>query len=265
MTMKATPLFRRDAFTTGGGLIDDFDGTITKARYGKTTYGGAADHPVTVGLITFQPDDPEIEAHEELFSIGSKLEKLMTPSKDGRYLVPKPPNTEAVGMSEKAKLAMLVISAMDAGWEPAQGSDENDITNLEGIHAHFKRKQLPKIEGGTLRRKAKDFPDTVLLVSELLDEKPVAKAAARAAAPARGAVPKAASNGNGFDGDLADVIQAAIEEKGDALPLSDVRRAVFKARKGQNDAQDWVKRANDKDFYEQDPRFEFDGESVGLT
>lgn len=234
-------LFDRDAFVEGGGLLDDVDVTFTSVRFGKTDYRGSAATTTTALLVTMETEDGE--EHEEIYSIGRKAEKVLMASPDGSRLVPRSGASE-VQLNSKSKAGMFLISLIDAGYE--NEGDPKDISQLEGLRVHVRRKALPKLDNV-----ADSKEGSVLLVADILEEKSKGKATGKAAAKGKAA-------DNGFDDKVAELIATAAAESDEPLTMGDLRRALYKATKGEDDSKEIIIRATEEDFYDRRTEFDYD-------
>ena len=268
-----------DSFVQGG-LADDFDGTIEKARFVPWDYNGNIDHHVLAVAITIKPDDED--AFVQHYSAGD-LEQFV-PSQDGETSVDLE-NGEGealegeyalqVGKKEalasSSNFAQFIGAAVEAGFPVA------DITAacsfLEGHKGHFNRIPQKKRSGlvQSEEQQKKGRASEILVMTEYKGKasggakasgvkskpgsKPAAKPESKASAPA---------GGGDLDSQIADVIVAEIKKADGTLPKSKVAQAVLKAFTGADKAKA-VKRAAEVEFLNsQEERWVFDADSATL-
>lgn len=93
-----------------GGLADDFDGVITRARFAPWDYNGKIDHHVLAAHVTIKPDGDEPEV--DVYLSAGNLDEFM-PSNDGE----KPVNTDNFGVKD------------------GEGNPVEPFENFEGLYA----------------------------------------------------------------------------------------------------------------------------------
>lgn len=174
---------RPENFVEGGGLFDDFDGTILEMLFVEWDYDGKYD-PSFFLAVEIRNDEEE-EAGEEA---GAKMNPFVqhysagdlgdfTPSADGKEAVPVGSKT---GLSKSTNAYAFLMSILDVGLVDPE-SVGNSVEAFEGISAHFKRQDQPDRKGLKKERKEGDRKPQILLA-----EGPVAAAAA----PKKGTVAK---------------------------------------------------------------------------
>ena len=137
---------RPSSFSQGGGLIDDVDVEITRARFVEYDFEGKADKPTLCLLL--QLKDSDGGEHAQYFSAGDMA--YFVPSED-----PKNPDLNGitiVKVGEKDNLnggtntALLLNSLVQAGF-PEDKLDGGDVRVLEGLVGHVNRVPQPKRSG----------------------------------------------------------------------------------------------------------------------
>lgn len=158
---------RPSTFSQGGGLIDDVDVEIVRARFVSYDYDGKADKSALCLFALLK--DAEGTEHAQYYSAG-----------DLAYFVPSedPKNEDLNGISvvqvgEKTSLnggtnaALFLNSLVQAGF-PEDKLDSGDIRELEGLVAHVNRVPQPKRSGLPARQGANaDRQPMVLLVTSI--------------------------------------------------------------------------------------------------
>lgn len=147
---------RPDLASEGGGLIDDFDGTITGMKFVMTDYDGAMPDPVPVCQVTF---DVEGEESVQLYSVGGKGD--FAPDDTGHGL--RKLKSKAT-LTKTCKYIMLVDSIIKAGF-PVNKMDAKDNSSIVGMSGHFLRQAI-EYEG--LKKKKEDRDSTVLLCTKVI-------------------------------------------------------------------------------------------------
>lgn len=215
-----TPIsLRPSTFAAGGGLIDDIDVTISKARFRMTDYDGKADQEVCVLDVTLTDGDGTDTS--QMYSCGNGFVPAETGDEatTGTFLTPIGDKTAPSGSSN---MALFMNSLINAGF-PEDALDSGLITELEGTKVHVNRVPAPKRNNLPKRTGANaDREQTILLVTTLIHlpgEAP--KAAKKGATPitqgkagAAGAkaTPAAKSVGPEVDADLVDELTGKLIE-----------------------------------------------------
>lgn len=248
-----------------GGLMDDFDGTITKVRLVPWDYNGNIDHDVLAAAVTIQPDEgDEFTQH---YSAGD-LESFM-PSMDGKEPISGDDDDRegiyALQVGKKEQLnnnsnwAQFLKAAIDAGFDTSRMTAE--VTFLEGVYGHFNRIPQKKRSGIVVtprpgQKEAKqDRPQEILVITEIKEAPKAAKVtngsgkAAPAKTSAKPAGKAAKDDGDDLDDRLAAVIVEAIEAADGVLLKTKLAGIAMKAFQGPEKAKA-VKRATDVAFLE---------------
>jgi hypothetical protein len=260
-----------------GGLMDDFDGTIVKARLVPWDYNGNVDHHVLAVALTIQPDDDE-KPFVQHYSAGD-LESF-APSMDGKHPVDLD-NGEgedlegiyAIRVGKKDQLnnnsnwAHFTGAALDAGFERSNLGAA--VTWAEGLYCHFNRVPQKKRSGivvtptGGDAKRARN--NDVLVITEIKGAKATKATVAKTTkpAPATKAAPEAA--GDDFDEQLTTVVTEAVVAAGESgLAKSKLASIAIKAFQGADKAKA-VKRVNDVKFLESLEAVVFDADTNILT
>lgn len=269
---------RPSAFAQGGGLVDDADLTITKARFISTDYGGKSDNEVVVLNLTLT-DDESVE-YDQMYSVGNGFVPAETGDEatTGTFLVPVGDKTAPSGSSN---FALLLTSMINAGL-PEDLLDSGYINELEGFKGHFNRVPAPK--RGNLPTRAGQDPNrvaTILLCTSVVSlpgeaapaPKTAGKAAAKsAAAPAKAAAGKApaakvAAAADDLTDEIAGILMGAFAEAGvDSAPKVKLVQMVFKAvDKTDPNRQAMMSAVGKEETLMALPGFEFDGSILKLA
>uniref|UniRef100_A0A6M3JT52 Uncharacterized protein n=1 Tax=viral metagenome TaxID=1070528 RepID=A0A6M3JT52_9ZZZZ len=224
---------RPDLAGEGGGLVDDFDGTIADLRFVMTDYDGNVPDPVPVGRIAFDIDGEE---SVQLYSVGGNAD--FAPDETGRGL--KKLKSKAA-LTKTCKYIMFVDSLVQSGF-PLNRLDPKDCSSVIGTVGHFLRKA---VEFKGLKRKKDDRDSTVLLCTKIISlpgedgGKGKAKGKSKSAAP---------------DDTLADavagIIQGVIIENDGEVAKKNLLSALFKSEdvKALDDKKGALKLASDDTF-----------------
>lgn len=177
-------------FVAGGGILEDTDALILRARYilsterpeyQKNVRGGKVN---TMAAILVRPYGPDGEGKEEevLYSIGES--SRIIPTADGLLLDAAPGAPAGVGVVNTSNFAQFCAS-----WETHDPVTDRDLPGvglsaLEGFRVHFMRVEQPKRKGmeTNIPGQTKARPDSVVLVSKIHGKGPIPAAAG--AAPA---------------------------------------------------------------------------------
>ena len=176
-----------------GGLADDFDGTISRARLTQWDYDGQLDHYLLFAKVLIEPDaGEEVAGVQEdgcvhaFYSCGASIEDF-APSNDGE----EPTDLEAEDEDEwegvyalpvasrqqlnnSSNWAFFVRNALDCGFDALDAG----IDCVEGVRGHFNRIPQPKRSGIQVRedeegrRRATD----ILVLTEIHASKAKGKA-----------------------------------------------------------------------------------------
>lgn len=217
---------RPENFVEGGGLYDDFDGTILEMAFVEFDYDGTVDPPILALAAEIRNNEVEEEKGKNPFvqhySAGDLKE--FTPSDDGKEAVPVGSKT---GLSKNCNAYAFLMSMLDAGFPPDNVGSRVDI--FEGTTAHFKREDQPERKG--LAADPNGRKKQVLLVEsikalpgeEAVLPKKVAAAASKSATTTKSAGtnssvrPTIARNGakkvHGIDGTIAELAYGYLVEK----------------------------------------------------
>ena len=138
-----------------GGLIDDFDGIIQKARFVLFDFNGKSDERICILLEGVTKDG---DAWSQYYSAGDP--KRLTPSPDGTMAIPVGGSATSIVNSSNA--AQLLTSVVNNGFPKDRLTRQ--ITFLEGMGAHFRRVAQPERKG--LKKKEDDQRENQTLVVE---------------------------------------------------------------------------------------------------
>lgn len=162
---QAAVSLRLSNFTVGGGLVDDIDVTITRARFGYG-YGQEGQYGE---LVTFQIDmvDGEGAEHKGYYSVGNGFVPSETGDEagNGKFLVPVGEKTQPAGGSN---FNLWLNSLINAGF-PEDLLDAGDVSAIDGVKVHVNRVPAPKRNNLPKRPGAKEGQtETVLLITSIL-------------------------------------------------------------------------------------------------
>lgn len=220
-----------------GGLMDDFDGRITKARAVPWDYNGSIDHYVLGIALTIEPlEAGEFDPFVQTYSAGDlenfapsqdgsnpvDLEGIseITEDQEGEYVVRVGKKEQ---MNNNTNWAHFMQALREAGFDASKITPS--LSFVEGVAGHFNRVAQKKRSGIIARptEGEKKRSSDVLVITELKEVGPAKKAAAavaakpvaKAAAPAAKAQAAASTNGAGdLDDALNEVIVAALTDDG---------------------------------------------------
>lgn len=242
-----------DSFVQGG-LMDDVDGTIIKARFVPWDYNGHLDHHVLGVAVTIQVEG-EAEPYVQHYSAGD-LEHFM-PSKDGETPVNlenfggegyDPEDAEGIyalkvgkkeGLANSSNWAQFIVAALDAKFPPDRLTAGTDC--FEGVMGHFNRVPQKKRSGlvkPTAAPGAKGKSDDILVITEFkgwatggASKKPATASTSPAAAKSASSKPSVAAkpgttptstataaSGNGaspLDDKLVEIVTGAVGTAGE--------------------------------------------------
>lgn len=184
---------RPSNFSQGGGLIDDVDVEIVRARFGFGYGGQSSAEDATTLQITLK--DSEGEEHHQYYGCGTGFvpSEVGDAEENGKMLVPVSDRQQPSGSSN---MAIFVTALVNVGLDESL-LDDGDISALEGTYGHVNRVPAPKRDGLPKREgRNADRPATILVFTELKDKpaaskpngkvtaKPAGKAAPAKTAPA---------------------------------------------------------------------------------
>lgn len=256
-----------------GGLKDDFDGVIEKARYVPWDYNGSLDHHVLAVALTIRPEGEE--PFVQHYSAGD-LENFVPAAEDGTLVDldnGEGEDLEGVAarrvgkkeqMSSSSNWAAFVSAALDAGFPRTEVSPL--ITFIEGTSAHFNRIPQKKRSGIVSQAAGGDEKTNrskdILVITEYKGKaaggaKAAAKAAPKTAAPAAKAAPAAAAAPAG--GSLEERVEAVIAGAATAegVEKSVITSAIMKGFGGAEKAKA-LQLLNKSEFLEGASAFAFD-------
>ncbi|MGE5156400.1 MAG: hypothetical protein ACM3JP_02765 [Betaproteobacteria bacterium] len=269
-TLRAVASMNPDNFVSGG-LMDDFDGTIEKARFVPWDYDGKIDHEVLAVALTIKPDDADAPFVQH-YSAGDMTG--FAPSMDGE----NPVNLEGEGEEREGIYALRVGKQNElrssTNWAHflealvAAGFDRAKMTPslefMEGLNCHFNRVPQKKRSGiqVTTREDGRARANDVLVITKINEAAPAAaKTGAKAAKPAAA---KAAATDDGVEDLLTGVIVDALGENEGQIAKSKLVGLILKAISGADRARA-IKLANDVKWLSASDVWVFDAESGTLT
>lgn len=215
-----------NAFAAGGGLKNDFDGTIKSARFVEYDYNGKSDAILAV-CLEIVPDDGEV-IQPDYISAG-KLE-FFRPSTNGHGAVKVGKATE---LSDSSNLKSFRDALVALGF-PEDKLDTGDITVIEGGNYHFNRKPQKERAGQTktaaqIEREKKYGPPTQLLptaINTLPGEKK--KGSSNTNAKPATAAAASSSSASGETDRATEVLLEILSSKGGKVDKKDLPSLAFK-------------------------------------
>lgn len=218
--------------TVTGGLVQDIDVRITKARYVVTDYNGKAPQASLAAQFIMEPVDGGDEI-DQLYSAGAL--NRFAPSNDnetpltqvgeeGIYVVAAEGST-ATALSRSSNFIFFIQELANAGYPEDRMGD--DISALEGTVMHIIRKPAPKREGFTPSEPVAGAREkTILVPSKVLkfpwDAKGTKSKAATAAAGSK-------SGGGDVNSLTVATIKAALAKSGGSITPNEVKKQAFPA------------------------------------
>lgn len=131
-----------DNFVEGGGLFDDFDGTILEAAFVQWDYDGQYDPQLFLCFEIRNDEEAESDGNNpeqplknpflQYYSAGSL--EYFVPSDDGKRAIPVGSKT---GLSKSCNAFEVIASIIAAGFDKPI---TNDVSIFAGERFHFKRK-----------------------------------------------------------------------------------------------------------------------------
>lgn len=277
---------RPNDFIEGGGLYDDFDGTIMEMAFVEFDYDGSIAKPVLALAAEILNDEVEEEAGKNPFiqhySAG-ELDQFI-PSDDGKEAVPAGSKT---GLSNSCNAYLFLMSLIDVGFPADQVASRVDV--FEGLRCHFRRQDQPERKG-LAQDGGKEGRKRQILLAESLIALPGEEAkpkkgsvpgATKSATKAKPSAPSASSkttisrsSKNGAGNIPAEVAEAAfayideqLAEGGGSVARAALAKGVFKWAK---DAGLEIKERNavlqavgNEDWLsEENEHFDFDGDTL---
>lgn len=184
-----------------GGLLDDADVTVKRARWETWDYNGKQAPIFALGLDL---EDSDGQVHNEHLSCGEL--RFFVPSADGKLAVPSGTAKKLNLNTNAVAFILSFMNADTAGAITAAFKVQGDISLLEGVKMHVIRKAQPKRAGlAIVADPATAQPgQTVREKTQLLCEKVLAYVGGAAApgavanktAPAAAAAPAVAADPN---------------------------------------------------------------------
>jgi hypothetical protein len=271
-TLRSVASMNPDNFVSGG-LMDDFDGTIQKARFAPWDYEGAVDHEVLAVALTIKPDDADAPFVQH-YSAGDLT--AFAPSMDGDNVAEgdEAEDREGIYALRVGKQLELRNSTNWAHFLEAMlaaGFDRKKLTPslefLEGLNCHFNRVPQKKRSGiqVTARADGKTRSNDVLVITKINEEATEGDKATKPAAAKITAKPAAkADAGGGVEDTLNEVIVNALGENDGEIAKSKLVGIILKTISGADRARA-IKLANDAKWLAASELWAFDAEANTLT
>jgi hypothetical protein len=250
-----------------GGLMDDFDGLVTRARLCFFDYEGKGQRTLAVALAIKPDDDDEFTQH---YSSGnpehfSPTMDGVNPAEEGVYALPTDNKSQ---MNNNTNWAHFTLACLDAGF--AKKDLGASVEWVEGLYGHFNRVPQRKRSGIQVEAVGSDGrqrSNDILVVTEIKTAPAGAGAGRVAAATGKGkALPGHGSAGpadSDLDARLSEVLLVALAESEEGIPKTKLAGSVIKSFTGAEKAKA-VKRVNDLAFLEAVDGATFDADSATL-
>jgi hypothetical protein len=181
------------SFVEGGALLDDVNLVIQRARFILGDYDGKMMEKVPMLDLLVATEDGE--EHHQFYSVGGSSD--FAPDDTGKGL-------NKIGskssLTKSSNFALFMAALVEAGFDEGK-VDDNDISFLEGVRAHFLRKAVKR--EGLENKKGKD--NTVLVIDKLLEAK-------KSAGKGKAATGSAKSAAKADDGELREDVAALLLE-----------------------------------------------------
>ena len=201
---------RPDAFTKGGGLADDFDGTVTDARFVMTDYNGNLSEPIPAARIVFDVDGDEVD---QVYSVGGTGD--FAPDDTGMSLVQL---KSRVTLNESSKFGLFLAALVKVGFPITRM--ENQLGYLLGLNGHWVRSA---VEYKGLKQKG-DRDNTVLVCTKI-NQLPWDSDGGKGKAKGKAGKSAAAST---LADPVAEIITGVIVENGGEVTKKALMSALFK-------------------------------------
>ena len=201
----------KDLFVEGGGLRDDFDGKIVKARYEMFDYAGKGPS-IPAAALEILPLNEE-EPFKQYYSIGDANLYRPNPDDDGETL-----KVDA-RIRKSSNFYILYESLVKAGF-PEDKMDTGKLSILDNGIYHFLRVPAPKRAG--LKKAEREFEETILTVESIIELPGGGKKV--------GKVEEVKDDE--FEMEMVGIVMEAISDSGGkGVPKKDLAKAVFNAFK----------------------------------
>jgi hypothetical protein len=208
----------------GGGILNDVNATIIKARFAMFDYMGKQE-PTPAIQLTLQPE--EGEEQEQAWSLGSTQD--WRPSEDGRYILMINPNKTDAKLNKNSNGGILLTSMVEKGVPVVLLA--GDITKLEGMKCHWV--QIPDTrnltKGKRTGKDGKQYDKTILVVSALVS---LPTGSATAASPAGAAAASVSSAASDVTESAVGTLTQLVLEAGDAFAKKDLAGKAMAALEG---------------------------------
>ena len=259
-----------------GGLMDDFDGVITKARFAPWDYDGKIDHHVLAVAVSITPDEDAGAPFVQHYSAGDL--NLFVPTMDGETPVDLDngsgeelegiyamPIGKAENLRNSTNWAHFMEALVAAGFDTSRIAPSLEF--LEGLNCHFNRVPQKKRSGiqvtttqadGTAKR-----ANDVLVITKINGTVEVEAPAKTATKATTKAAPVAAA-ADPIEETLTSVIVEALSENDGTLAKSKIVGIVLKKITGADRARA-IKLANDAKWLAASDSFTFDADSGTLS
>lgn len=275
---------RPSTFSQGGGLIDDIDVTVTRARFVSYDFEGKSDSGpklCILGVLT----DADGNEHPQYWSAGDL--QYFAPSED-----PKNPDLNGitiVQVGEKTNLngstnaALFLNSLVQAGF-PEDKLDEGDLRVLEGMVMHVNRVPQPKRSNLPQKPGQSDKAPMVLVctaIKTLPGDTPKPNTTKAAAGKSTASTPQtnskatagassAAGNGGGADPALVEKLTGCLIETFAINEVTSLKKAQIAQKlfatvdKGDPDRSKLVSLASKDEVLKSLDGFTFDGTTLTI-
>lgn len=225
----------------GGGLIEDVDAVIVKARFEEFEYVNKAGVSTGKGLVLkvdYEPQGKNLRPFNEVYSAGSQLKA----SVDGKNLMRPPGSTVKLKKDSNTGIFLERACAADPHLAAALNTPAG-VSVLDGRAVHLIRIAQPD-RGSRVGKK----DATMLVISAFL--------ATKGAAPTNGSVD--------VDGEAISAIMEVLTETS-PVTKAKLSQLLFKALDGNPARQQIMNRATQADFLSESDLWTFDGKSIAIA
>jgi hypothetical protein len=221
--------FGADSYVEGGGLLNDVDATIKKARFTMFDYNGKS--PAASPCLKMDLETSDGEDHEQYWSAGNARD--WKPTKDGKGLESLKGQS---GLVKSSNVAILFNSIIDAGFDGL----EDDVSVLDGLDCHWIRIPAPERPGLKKRQRedGREYEQTVLIVNNINS--------------GGGGKKKGASSGD-VEEKATEVLLAVLSDNPDGVEKKSIPTKAFKLLKGEAMKNEIIKVLFDDEFLSNGP------------
>ncbi len=247
MAKKNVASFAPEDFSEGGGLVTEFNGEITEARFCIWDYNETQD-PWLFGRVTVEADEPDDDFIER-FGEGPYIQYYRAGNPDS--FVPSVDGVEPVDIEDPDDLegmfamrigtvkqlngssnwAHFIHAAVDSGF-PSADLTPGDIRCFEGVRGYFCQIPQKKRSGliTTPSADGKTYEKTLLVLTDINEAKPKRKAGKKTASKAASkSTTRASSKASDVEDTVANILfELVAAEDGEPLSTEGMARKIMK-------------------------------------